>query len=114
MLTESPQVRQEPGRSRRWFGDDQLELIVWLDEQEGVEGFQLCHGAQALTWRRAAGFTAGRIDEGDATPLKNLTPVVEPGGAVAWAELTELFRARSVPIEAKFRELILSRLEARI
>ena len=113
MLTENRHVRQEPGHRRRWFEDDGLELIVWLDAQDGVEGFQLCHSGQALTWRRGQGFTHARVDEGDETPLKNLAPVLVPNGAVPWAGVTEKFRACSGTLEARLRGLILERLSAR-
>lgn len=113
MLREILHVRQEPGQRRRWFEDDHLDLIVWLDASEAVAGFQLCRGEHALTWRKEAGFTQGRLDEGDASPLKNLTPIVVPGGQVPWDEMVGEFRARSATLEGRFRELILSRLLAR-
>ena len=59
MLRENRNVRQEPGHRRRWFEDDGLELIVWLDGADEVEGFQLCRAGRALTWRRDVGFTIG-------------------------------------------------------
>ena len=113
MLAENRQVRQEPDHRRRWFEQDGLELIVWLDGQDGVEGFQLCRAGHALTWRRAAGFAYSRVDEGDETPLKNLTPILVPNGAVPWAELTDVFRTSSATLDSPLRELILARLSAR-
>ena len=113
VLTENRNVRQEPGRRRRWFEDDELDLIVWLDAKGAVEGFQLCHHEHALTWRLGAGFAHGRVDEGDDSPLKNLTPIITPDGAVPWAEMTEQFQARSGTLDARLRELILARLTAR-
>lgn len=113
VLKENRHVRQEPGKRRRWFEDDELDLIVWLDAQGAVEGFQLCRAARALTWRQGAGFAHGCVDEGDASPLKNLTPIVVPDGPAPWAELLEQFTARSANLEAWLRELILARLAAR-
>ena len=113
MFREIPKVRQEPGRHRRWFEDDLLNLIVWLDPKGGVEGFQLCRGSHALTWRGGAGFSQGRVDEGDESPLKNLTPIVVPDATVPWDEMTAEFRARSATLEAPLRELILGRLQER-
>ncbi|MDB6093174.1 MAG: hypothetical protein JWM32_736 [Verrucomicrobia bacterium] len=113
MLREHIHVRQEPGRRRRWFEDEGLDLIVWFDEAGGVEGFQLCRNSEALTWRRQNGFTYGRIDEGDDTPLKNQTPVIVPNGAIPWSDVTENFKARSAPLEPLLRALILERLAAK-
>ena len=113
MLAENHRVRQEPGHRRRWFEHDGLELIVWLDAQAAVEGFQLCRDGHALTWRRGSGFAHARIDEGDDGPLKNLTPILIPNGAVPWAEVTEEFRSCSDSLEAGLRQLVLGRLAAR-
>ncbi len=113
MLTENRNVRQEPGHRRRWFEHDGLELIVWLDGGDQVEGFQLCRAGRALTWRRDAGFTHSRVDEGDETPLKNLTPVLVPGTTVPWTDLMADFRACSTTLEAGLREFVLQRLAAR-
>ena len=113
MLAENHRVRQDSNHRRRWFEQDGLELIVWQDGQAGVEGFQLCRDGHALTWRREGGFAYARVDEGDETPLKNLTPILVPNGAVPWAEMTEEFRTCSATLESPLRELILARLSAR-
>ena len=112
MLRENRNVRQEPGHRRRWFEDDGLELIVWLDGADEVEGFQLCRAGRALTWRRDVGFTHARVDEGDETPLKNLTPVLVPGTTVPWTDLMADFRAGSATLEAGLRDFVLQRLAA--
>ncbi len=116
MLTENRNVKQEPGARRRWFEDDDLELIVWYRPAGELEGFQLCYdepdGAHALTWRQGAGFARNRVDGGDATPLKNETPVLTPDRKTPAKDVTALFRARSATIEVPLRELILRRLEA--
>ncbi|MFW5812247.1 MAG: hypothetical protein ACOCWS_04610, partial [Alkalispirochaetaceae bacterium] len=64
MLSEIKPVRQVPGEGfRRWFTDEEMDLIVWYDgeDQEQIEGFQLCYDKEvlerALTWRPEAGFT---------------------------------------------------------
>lgn len=113
MLREHRNVRQEPGQKRRWFEDEGFDLIVWLDSQDAVEGFQLCRDHEALTWRRGRGFAHGRVDEGDASPLKNESPIIVPNGQVPWAEVTADFTARSDSLEAGLRALILEHLAAR-
>jgi len=118
VLKEYQNVRQEPGRRRRWFEGEELELIVWETPVGGVEGFQLCYvardgGGRALTWRPGAGFAHTRVDEGDASPLKNETPVLMPDGAVPWTELTALFSKAGAALETPLRELVLARLAAR-
>ncbi len=118
VLREYQNVRQEPGRRRRWLEGEELELIVWETPAGAIEGFQLCYvardgGGRALTWRADEGFFHASIDEGDSSPLKNQTPVLNPDGAVPWAELTALFRSAGAKVEAPLRELVLARLEAK-
>lgn len=115
MLTENRSVKQEPGGRRRWFEDDELELIVWYRLSGEIEGFQLCYdqaGArEALTWREGVGLAHSRVDGGDATPLKNETPILQPKGGKPRTRLAALFRTRSGAVEASVRDLVLNRLE---
>ncbi len=118
VLREYQNVRQEPGRRRRWFEGEELELIVWETTAGGIEGFQLCYVARdgagrALTWRAGEGFVHARVDEGDTSPFKNETPVLRPDGAVPWAELAALFRNAGAALDTPLRELVLARLAAR-
>ena len=115
MLNEIKNVRQErgPGR-RRWFEADGLELVVWLDAQEAVTGFQLCYdfgrGEHALTWRATGGFVHHAVDTGDTNPLKNETPVLVRDGVVPWAEVRRRFGAHSPGLEPALRQFIHEKL----
>ncbi len=58
MLKEIEGVRQIPEDGpRRWFVDDNMDLIVWYDETHSeITGFQLCYDKKSvqrcLTWQR--------------------------------------------------------------
>jgi hypothetical protein len=119
MLHEYHDVRQETraGR-RRWFEDDHFDFVVWYDQAGTVVGFQICYRTgsgveRALTWRPGSGFSHDRVDEGDDSPLKNLTPILVADGETPWALLTEEFARRSAGLEDNLRTLVLSRLAAR-
>jgi len=119
MLREIPNVKQELGAGRRrWFESDNLDVIVWLGPSGAVDGFQLCYdlgrGAFAVTWRAGLGFAHDEIDEGDATPLKNESPVLRPAGAAPWREILTLFEARSGTLEDTLRALIRDNLRLEI
>jgi hypothetical protein len=117
MLIEFRNVKQEARGRRRWFEDTGLELIVWQNADDGIDGFQICYdgaqGERALTWRLAHGFSHARVDSGDDTPLKNQTPLLLPEGAVPWDRIVEAFKARSETLEPELRALILRRLSER-
>ena len=60
MLQELKNVRQVKGEGRRrWFIDDEIELILWYDHDKRLEGFQICYdrlsGTRTVTWKRTAG-----------------------------------------------------------
>ena len=120
MFKEIRHVRQEPtaGR-RRWFDDDvlPLELIVWYNAANAVEGFQLCYnlggGEHALTWRPAVGFAHNEVDSGSTGPFSNRTPILIPDGAVPWAELAQRFAGSSGTLEPALRELVGTHLNAK-
>ena len=119
VFSEIRNVRQERGAPgpRRWFESDGLDLVVWHGGAGEVTGFQLCYdwgkGEHALTWRPGTGFVHNAVDEGDGSPLKNLTPVLVPDGVVPWAELTTRFVERCHSLEPELRQLISARLAAR-
>ena len=98
-MQEIPQVRQIPGeRRRRWFASDRFDLIVWLDDDGAMAGFELCydkqHTERSLIWQPAEGFAHMAVDDGEQRPGKYKgTPVLAPDG---------VFDAR--PIRAAFIE----------
>ena len=118
MLHEIKNVRQESGAGRRrWFESEGLELVVWLDHVDGVAGFQLCydlgHGDHALTWRAGTGFAHSSIDTGDESPFVNRTPILQPDGNVPWADLEQLFDARSERLDPTLRQIVHDKLVER-
>ena len=55
MLAEIRNARQIAGEDfRRWFTDEEFDLIVWYGDDRSLVGFQLCYDKQdrerALTW----------------------------------------------------------------
>ena len=59
MLKELTDVRQINGEGvRRWFIDDDLELILWYDLDRKLEGFQICYdklaGTRTITWKKVS------------------------------------------------------------
>jgi hypothetical protein len=114
MLTESPNVMQERNTDirRRWFQDDEMDLIVWYRPEGLPEGFQLCYraedgGERALTWRPPHGFSHARVDSGDARPDKNMTPILLADGPVPWTRVKAEFNQRAGELESAVRTLVL-------
>jgi hypothetical protein len=75
------QPRRE--RNRRWFSDEDFDLIVWFDGRGAIARFELCYDRsdveRALTWSPTRGYRHWRVDTGDASGLDYaMTPILEP------------------------------------
>lgn len=110
-------LRDEPIRNvrgdlrRRWMTDDYFDLIVWLEADETIHGFQLCydkpHKEHALTWTRAEGFSHHGVDTGENSPEANQTPILTAGGPFPATLVQEEFRKRSAELSPEIRDLVL-------
>ena len=74
MLREISDVKQNSGEPRRrWFSDENFDLIVWEDGGE-VAGFQLCYekggDQRAVTWFPESGLRNCAVDNGEDRPGK--------------------------------------------
>ena len=116
MLKEYPHVRQIEGESRRrWFSDEYFDLIVWLDENETIVGFQLCydisHGHRALTWRKETGYTHHRIDDGENRPGKiKSTPILVADGVFNYEQIAAKFKHASTRLDERISTFIFDKL----
>jgi len=116
MLKEVKSTKSEKGQKRRWFSDDYFDLIVWSGNNgDGVTGFQLCYDKdemeRAFSWSADTGTSHNRIDDGEASPFKNMTPILVPDGAVPYEELLRQFHARARELDKDIFELIKIKLK---
>jgi len=116
MLREFRNVRQIEGEAkRRWFFDDYFDLIVWVDEQEEIVGFQLCYDIlkmqHALTWHKPSRFSHHRVDDGEDRPGKpKSSPVLIADGHFEYHMIAEKFRKASENIEARVAAFIYEKI----
>jgi len=109
------QVRGEP--RRRWFGSDQMDLIVWCDEAGAPLGFQLCYDLgrteRALTWMPETGFEHNLVDDGEGGgPLRPKgTPILAPDGAIDFARLHQMFTRANTQMPAEISAFVAARLQ---
>jgi hypothetical protein len=106
------QVEHEP--SRRWFTDEDFDLVVWFSDPDSIVGFQLSYdrrGAeQAVTWTTDRGWEHFRVDAGEETPKKNLTPILVSGGSFPREQVVVGFAESSGAIDPAVRAFVLQRL----
>lgn len=116
MLQEITSIKQDdPALRRRWFQDDFFDLFVWQSPATAIVGFQLCYDIQSqqervLSWRAASGFSHNRIDTGEATPFKNMAPILVADGRLPIEEVLPGFVERSGSIDRAISEFIANKL----
>lgn len=116
MLYEIQNVKQNEGEpKRRWFIDEYFDLVVWLDKEDEVEGFQLCYdkskNQHALTWHRESGYMHNRVDEGDDKPGKPKgIPILVADGNFAYDKIAEMFKGESVNLDQRVAMIIHDRI----
>ncbi|MBN2160070.1 MAG: hypothetical protein JW807_11795 [Spirochaetes bacterium] len=116
MLREVEDVAQKEDHVfRRWFVDDDLELIVWHDaEKREITGFQLCYDLQrnehAFTWEKPGLLTHNKIDDRRATMGHPATPVLVADGEFPYTRIIRKFRERSAQVEKTIVDLVIEKL----
>ena len=100
---------------RRWFSDDYFDLIVWYDENRRATGFQLCYDKlgkeHAFTWKEGAEVAHNRIDEGEASPFKNMSPVLVADGVIPYDEIRRQFTSRAKNVGPEIYDLVMRKLQ---
>ena len=115
MLTEIKDARQVPNEGfRRWFTDDDSDLIVWFEDDE-ITGFQLCYDKftteRAITWFKKGGFVHTKVDSGEpAMGGPKSTPVLVSDGVFERDVVTERFKEISANVESHLVDFIVTKL----
>ena len=117
MLRETPDVRQIPGEPpRRWFEDEFFDLIVWLEPDGSVWGFQLCYdrgyNPRALTWTKAKGYTHDGIDDGEAGGrLCKSSPILVQDGLFDTKSIYPRFKQESALLPKEIRKTVSEKIK---
>lgn len=116
MLKEIPQVKQIPGEARRrWFLDDDFDLVLWFDAQEKLLGFQLTYDKRqqphALTWHTERGFQHDSVDDGEQRPGRYKgSPILFIDGAFHGQRVAHDFRQAASQIGHQLVDDIIKKL----
>jgi hypothetical protein len=115
-MHETKNVRQIDGEPfRRWFWSDFFDLIVWISDNKEIAGFQLCYDKnryqRVLTWKKDAGYSHDRIDDGEISPNKyKATPILTADGIFEEKKIAELFKEESGSIDKLISDFIYSKI----
>ena len=111
MLQKIRGVRQDDAPlERNWFQDDFFDLFVWTDASGAVVAFQLCYDRlnheRVLAWNATAGFIHRRVDDGERTPVKNMSPIMVIDGPFGADGVAAEFERRGMEIDLPLRDFI--------
>lgn len=118
MLREIRNTQQVPGEScRRWFNDQNLDLVVWTRGDGHIDAFQLAYGKpdseHALSWSEQGGIRHQKVDDGEGEPGRHKkTPLLVPDGAFDPTALAGLFREHATRIDEDIAGFVFRKLMA--
>lgn len=100
---------------RRWFSDDEFDLIVWLSGDGSLAALQLCYDKsgveRAVTWSTDAGYGHFRVDTGEEMPVRDKTPILLPDGPFGKERVLTAFVAAAKDLDPPIRAAVVRRLE---
>ena len=97
-MIEVRDVRQGPGDyRRRWFTDDNFDLMVWYHADGTVHGFEFSYDKpgyeKALRWFDNSGLSHHAVDTGEQNPAYNRSPILSASdGRTEMKRVLENFR----------------------
>ena len=99
--------------SSRWYSDDFFDLYVW-HQDDALIAFQLCYDKarteRAFTWKSDGTQTHDLVDEGDASPGRNMAPILRADSGFDVQMLCREFEQRSKTLPSELRDRILAEL----
>jgi hypothetical protein len=129
MLKESTAMMTSDGLMRRWFYDDQFDLIIWVwigsaSPERLINSFELCYEALdrplesqdvagfALRWSHDHGFQQFSLNRGRSSKTRRSAGVLVATGDRPRLDqgLIQQFQGVSHTLEAPLRQFILDRL----
>jgi hypothetical protein len=114
-MREHLDVRQVPGeQNRRWFFSDEFDLIVWLNDDQSINGFELCynkgHNEYSIAW--LPGFAHMAVDDGEQRPGKyKASRVLVPDGYFDARRVYSSFATECHTLPKEIAEYVLQTLE---
>ena len=111
MLREASHERTP---NRRWFSDDDFDLIVWSGDADTIVAIQLCYDTssseRAVTWSPERGHEHFRVDAGERTPFRNETPRLVSDGPFRKERILETFLRTAAALDPTIRSFVVARL----
>ena len=116
-VIEMHHVRQDsPDHIRRWFFDEQFDLIAFYKPDGALDGFQLCYDKarheKALTWFADRSISHHNVDSGEQSPWYNRSPMLtQCDGRAEMPRLLAAFRTSDHGLPDELKLLVVQKIE---
>lgn len=116
ILHEVLPARQIAGEARRrWFYSPSCDLVVWVNDDDSIAGFQFCYDKQdaqhSLTWKPDDGFIHAAVDTGETHPLHpKATPLLAGKGAFDVARIESLFTRAAAQVPSEYVQCVVAKM----
>lgn len=114
MLTEI-RLNRDNDKRKRWFQNDYFDLFTWQDNSGNITSFQLCYdrlwNEHVICWDCKNGFEHFRVDDGEVSPCKNMSPIFIKEGIFPYHEVMSQFVQSSQQINEDIRVFIIQKMD---
>jgi hypothetical protein len=116
MLSEVAKTKQVDGEPvKRWFTSDNMDLFVWLDDENNILNYQLTYDKErnekALTWDKTEGFKHLVVENSERSCKYPQSPLLKVGGTLDLQKLLTHFDAYSQTLYSEIKSFIISRIK---
>lgn len=116
MLREIKKTSQDRGEpKRRWFSGSEMDLFVWLNEDDEIVGYQLTydkpHSEKALIWNEKEGITHLGVDEGLKPGGHPGSPLLVPDGIMDPSKIISKLKECGEDVDPSIKSFIISGIE---
>ena len=103
---------QTIAENRRWFSSNDMDVIIWIDENRSIKAFELYYdknvNEHVLVWRDGSGFSHLAVDDGEQKPVLNYkeTPILIPDGVFEADRIMRLFETTREDLPAELFKFV--------
>ena len=103
---------QTIAENRRWFSSNEMDVIIWIDENRSIKAFELYYdknvNEHVLVWRDGSGFSHLAVDDGEQKPVLSYkeTPILIPDGVFEADRIMRLFETTREDLPAELFKFV--------
>jgi hypothetical protein len=117
MFREIKATSQKHGEPRRrWFSGPDLDLFLWLGDDDEIVGYQISYDKlkteKALAWDHEQGFTHHGVDDGEIPGKYPASPLLVADGELNLPRLIYKLNQNFAETEPEIRDFIVSSITA--